>query len=517
MIAQISPYDEEQIRSLATNYKLTPATLAHRLNPHWVSSPHLLYISTEVATAIARGNSRLVISVPPRHGKSELITKYTTTWVLEHFPKLQVALASYGSELSTDFGRKVRDIINDNQHLLNVRLRKDSGSAHNWLTDEGGGMISVGVNGPITGRGANVLLIDDYIKDIKEALSKTVRDSTWEWFQTTAFTRLEPGATVIIIATRWHWDDLIGRILRRNPGGKWQEIRLPALAEANDPLGRPLGAPLFPERYNIDALEERLEVLGTFFFNALFQQRPENENAKLTNRSWIEAVDILPPIQELEFIRVWDLAATPDGGDYTCGMLQAYHKRTDTIIICDVLRRQLSPGAVESLVYRTAVDDGEFTPIVIEQEPGSSGKSLINHYTNNVLTGWTVSAFPVGNEGGKVAKAQPFLGAAEAGRIKILKGHWNAKFMDEFADFPGGDYDDQVDVAAVGYMTLRGVQKLTASWGRADGASKTRSGVARKYASTTPEPTGASRAPDSYKSGAPGVRSSGVVWGRRSK
>ena len=144
-------------------------------------------------------------------------------------------------------------------------------------------MVSVGLGGAITGRGADVLLIDDYIKEIKEALSTTTREYIWNWFTTTAFTRLEPGGTCIIIATRWHHDDLIGRILKHNPGGAWDYIHIPAEAMENDLLGRAVGEPLFPERYPIEVLRERKAVLGSFFYNALYQQIPENPEAAITD------------------------------------------------------------------------------------------------------------------------------------------------------------------------------------------------------------------------------------------
>jgi predicted phage terminase large subunit-like protein len=465
----LSPYELQQLKQLASNYKLTPATLAHKLNPYWKPAPFLLKMALEIAQAIIKGNQRLVISVPPRHGKSELITKYTTIWILEHFPWLHVILATYGADLSTDFGRKVRDIIAQNQDLLTVELRRDANRADNWVTQAGGGMISVGLGGPITGRGANIFIIDDYIKEIKEATSQAHRDYIWAWFVTTALTRLEPGATMIIIATRWHHDDLIGRILKENPGGRWKEIWYPALAVegVQDALGRQPGEPLFPERFPLSDLLERKETLGSYFFNALYQQRPENDQAKLTNKDWLEIVDQLPPFQQLRRIRVWDFAATPDGGDYTVGTEMAYHEPTDTVYILNVIRRQLSSGQVEVLVRNTAVDDSQNVDVFIEQEPGSSGKALIAHYQNNVLPEFNVYSTPTND--GKLARAQPFLGGCEAGKVKLLRGHWNAKFLSEFDEFPSdlkAKKDDQVDTAAAGYVIFKGTKVLSSSWGR---------------------------------------------------
>lgn len=454
---------ESQLRTLTGNYKLTPATLAHKLNPAWIAAPHLMYISLEIAQAIAQGNGRILISVPPRHGKSELITKYTTVWCLEHFPHWNTILATYGAELSTDFGRAVRDIIQDNEDQLSTRIRSDAKRTGNWLTEQGGGMMAVGVGGAITGRGGNVLLLDDYIKEIKEAMSKAHKDFLWDWFKSTFYTRLEPGGTIIVIATRWAPDDIHGRILRDPIIGKgWKYIEIPAIAFEGDVIGRNAGEALFPERYNIDRLMEIKETLGTYFFNALYQQRPIDDESGLTNPAWLQIVDLLPEMSNAPQARIWDLAATDGGGDYTVGTHMI--AQAPTAYITNVVRRRLSPKAVELLVRQTALADGPTCTIYIEQEPGASGKALVEHYANNVLPEFTVVAVP--SSDGKLARAQPLLAAAEAGRVKLLKGQWNEEFIAEFASFPGGDHDDQIDTAAAGYNKLIGKKAFSATWGR---------------------------------------------------
>jgi len=476
-----------QVKAMSENYKLTPATLAHRLNPNWVPAPHLMYISARISAAIAKGNARLIISVPPRHGKSELITKYTSVWCLEHFPFWNTILATYGAELSNDFGREVRDIINGNEDLLNVRIRSDARRVARWKTPEGGGMAAVGIGGAITGRGANVLLIDDYIKDIKEALSKTYKDHVWNWFKTTAYSRLEPGGSCIIIATRWAPDDLIGRILDQyvikgsqkqkelDPnselakGPQWEYIKIPAIAEAGDILGRPLGTALFPERYNLAALAEKRETLGTFFFNALYQQDPRLDENAITNPTWLEkkVIDVMPDLTRVSRARIWDLAATQDGGDYTVGLLMCHDRTTNATTILDVRRRRGSPQAIEYLVRQTAIGDGTDCTVYIEQEPGSSGKALVEHYAKTVLPEFRVEA--VSHNDGKLVRAQPFLAACESGRIYLMKADWNLPFIEEFTTFPrtgNGYYDDQVDTASVGYTKLTGKRTYSATWGR---------------------------------------------------
>lgn len=462
---------DSKARALLNNYKLTPATLAHKLDPTWMPSPWLMYVSTLVATELRKGNARIIISAPPRHGKSRLITTFTSIWIQEIFKTMHIILTSYGGDLAADFGREVRNIILANEEYLDVRIAPDKSQAKAWKNQWGGGMASVGLGGAITGRGAHVLVIDDFIKEIKEALSSTHREYIWNWFSTTAFTRIEPGGSCIIIATRWHHDDLIGRILKYNPGGAWKYIHIPAIALNDDILGRQPGEALFPERFDLKALEERKETLGTFFFNALYQQQPENPDAKITDAGWLGIVDFVPNLEKLPQARVWDFAATPDGGDYAVGGNFAYDASIDTLYILNIIRVQKSPGQIEQLVRKTAVADGTKTKIYIEQEPGSSGKMLTHHYNETVLPEFNVEAVPATD--GKLSRAQPMLAAAEAGKVKLVKALWNQIFIDEFKDFPGSDYDDQVDITSIAYNKMSGKSSYSASWGRHNNSVRT--------------------------------------------
>ncbi len=473
-------HDREQIERIANNWRLTPATMASKITGgDWIAAPWLKYASTRVAMGIARGNARIIISAPPRHGKSELISVHTPTWVLENFPNRNVILTGYGAELTEMYGRRVRDQIRDKGDLLKCRIRGDVSKVSAFLTESNGYMFSVGLGGAITGRGAHVLLIDDYIKEIKEALSPAHRDYVWNWFVTTAMTRLEPGASVIIIATRWHSDDLIGRILKNFPG-QWENICLPAEALAGDMLGREVGAPLFEQRYDLAFLKQQRELLGSVFYHALYQQGPMDEILKFTDPEWLKVVTQIDS-DDYRWARTWDLAATEEGGDWTCGTLSGYSKKTGRYIIANTIRKQKSVGDVEKLVRETAVADGLDTEILIEQEPGSSGKALVHHYDVTVLPEYKVNPVPAVKT--KLIRAQPFLAAAEAGKVylldesrapsPVLEGEdpvsslrWHEVFKKEFETFPGGDNDDQVDTAAAGYAYLSGKKVLSVSWGR---------------------------------------------------
>jgi predicted phage terminase large subunit-like protein len=372
-------------------------------------------------------------------------------------------------------------------------------------------MFSVGLGGAITGRGAHVLLIDDYIKEIKEALSQAHRDYIWNWFVTTAMTRLEPNATVIIIATRWHSDDLIGRILKNFPG-QWENICLPAEAEADDLIGRAKGEVLFPERYQIGFLQSQHELLGSAFYGALYQQRPVDETTAFTNEEWLKVIEDPKVLaDDWKWARIWDLAATEGGGDYTCGTLCAYSKSTNIFLIANVIRDQKTPGQVEKRVKEIAAADGEDVIVCIEQEPGSSGKSLVEHYRTTVLPDFTVESVP--STKSKLIRAQPFLAAAEAGKVFLLDENqslytgeltWHKIFKGEFGAFPGGQQDDQIDTAAAGYVRLSGKKVLSAVW----------TTHAQKSPQTTRKQNSQQLRRASFVASRSGRRSS-VAWGRK--
>ncbi len=498
----INNYERQQVQNVIQDWRLTPATFAHKISRgQWIPAPHLMYISSRVAKSIAKGNARIIISAPPRHGKSQLTSIYMPAWALERFPNKQIILCAYGADLSVGFGRKVRDMLRDPQNvdMLRCRIRQDSSKVAAFQTETGGQMASVGLGGPITGRGADILLIDDYIKEIKEALSPAYREYVWNWFTTTAFTRLEPGGSCIIIATRWHSDDLIGRVLTNFPG-QWEYIELPAIAGESDLLGRQEGEALFPQRYPIERLMDLKETLGSLFFEALYQQRPVDESKKISDGKWLKIIPEIPLLEErlVRRARVWDLAATEDGGDYTVGTKLAFNRQNNNTYLENVLRKQLSPNQVEQLVRNTALLDGVDTDIYIEQEPGASGKHLVEHFKNTVLKEFRVHAIPTTNA--KLIRAQPFISAAEAGKVFLLEGAWNQTFIKEFDAFPGSQNDDQVDTAGAAYLELSGKKIFSASWGRTVGKGHTSNSNAIKQAS--------------FNMAAGSQRASGAVFGR---
>jgi hypothetical protein len=194
-----------------------PHTLAvHLSKGRWKPYPYLVKISHYIAEAVAQGNKKLIVTAPPRHGKSELCSQWTPIWFLSNWPDRHVLLASYGAELATKFGRWCRNTISEHEKELSVQISPDSSSVSRWHTTAGGSMVSLGAGGSVTGRGADLIIADDLIKNIADAQSPTIQKNLREWFKSTLFTRLEPGGCFILIQTRWTSDDLIGYLLKGN-------------------------------------------------------------------------------------------------------------------------------------------------------------------------------------------------------------------------------------------------------------------------------------------------------------
>lgn len=253
---------------------LTPLMLAKKAGgPSWRFPPHLRLIEKALLEAIAERDGRLIVTLPPRHGKSELVSAAFPAWYLGTHPDNRVILASYGADFAASWGRKARDILLAHGDAFGVSLNVRSTAADEWLIQgHKGGMQTAGVGGAFTGKGADVIVIDDPIKNDQEAVSPVSRDHLWEWYRATLRTRLEPGGSVAVIMTRWHPHDLVQRLIE-DSGEKWRVIRIPAVAEAGDMLGREIGDPLWPERFDRDALAATEAALGRWW-NALYQQSP---------------------------------------------------------------------------------------------------------------------------------------------------------------------------------------------------------------------------------------------------
>lgn len=260
----------------------TPALFAKTISAgKWVLAAHLLLLDRKLIETINKPDGRLIVQMPPRHGKSELVSRYFPAWYLGTFPDRQVMLASYEAHQAAKYGRYARNLIDEHgQKVFGVRVADDSSAADRWgIAGREGGMVTAGVGGPLTGKGAHVLIVDDPVKNAEQAVSEVYRDKAWEWWQSTAFTRLEPGGATIIVQTRWHNDDLAGKVQQEQQEEGWDVVSLPAIAEEDDLLGRRPGEPLWPERYPLERLEKIRAGQSPYWWNSLFQQRPSQHES----------------------------------------------------------------------------------------------------------------------------------------------------------------------------------------------------------------------------------------------
>lgn len=262
-----------QLQALFTNTTATshPLELAQQLDPSVVMPRHLEYLSIAVARCINTHRGRLIVSMPPRHGKSQTCSIWAPVWALEKNPRNEVLLASYESDFAAKWSRQVRNVLQANQASLRTRIDQGSRSAKRWNTTVGGGMVATGARGSITGRGADLLIIDDPHKNAEDSASVVRRQQVWDFYDTTARTRMSPGGSIIIIMTRWDEDDLVGRVLQED-GERWEVITFPAIAGEYDVLGRQPGEALWPERYSIEDFKEFQNSPSTWA--SLYQQEP---------------------------------------------------------------------------------------------------------------------------------------------------------------------------------------------------------------------------------------------------
>jgi predicted phage terminase large subunit-like protein len=384
---------------------------------------------------------RLILLLPPGSAKSTYASRIFPAWWLGQHPASAVIAASHTATLSEHFGRGVRDLVAEKGAVLGLTLRQDVRAAGNFETVDGSQYFAVGVQGAVTGRRADLALVDDPIRSLNDAESFSAREHLWEWFRSELVTRMKPGGRIVLIMTRWHSDDLAGRLIER---GGWDVLRFPAFAEADDPLGRQVGGALWPAWENEDALLEKKALLGERHFSALFQQAPLREAGQLFDPRKVRIVDVVP---RGTCVRAWDLAASlGDAGnpDWTVGV-KLVRDETGQIFVDDVIRFRALAADVAARIHDAAQHDGREVTIGLPQDPGQAGKAQILYLTQ-LLAGYRVVASP--ESGNKATRAMPIASQISAGSVAMRRACWNGEFLDEIANFPNGAKDDQVDALA---------------------------------------------------------------------
>lgn len=401
--------------------------------------------------------NRLMIFLPPRHGKTELVTIRYTAWRLECAQLSNIILGCYNQRLANKFSRKVRRIAAER-----MRLAHDRRAVEEWETEAGGGLRAVGVGAGVTGHGANLIMIDDPVKSRKEAESAVFRDRVWEWFNDDLYTRLEPGAAIVLIQTRWHDDDLAGRLLKEmEEGGEaWDVASLPALAEPGDELGRAAGQALCPERYDEAALERIKKKLGAYSFAALYQQRPVPVEGALFKRNWFRFADRAP--EGLRWARGYDLAVSvKTSADYTASFRCAFDA-AGNLYIADGFRKRIEYPEQRRYVVKRMVAERDAEHGI---EKALHGQAFVQDLRQMpAVRGVALRAVRV--DADKYTRALAWANLAEEGRVYLVRGSWVNDFMDEVCRFTGrGDsHDDQVDAVSLAVQMLGRKRSKLVSW-----------------------------------------------------
>lgn len=416
--------------------------------PTWsFDVPHLRLIAEHLQAVKSGEIDRLAIFMPPRHSKSETCTVRFPVYLLEDEPTTRCLITGYNQAFARKLSRKVRNLVK-----TRMSLADDKASADEWETPQGGGLLARGVGTPPTGFGFDYIFVDDPIKKREEAESADYRDKMWDWYTDDLYTRLEPGGKIIMVLTRWHHDDLAGRAIASEPN-KWTILKLPALAEQGDPLGRMPGEALWPARYDVEALGRIKEVQtkkdGAYSWEALYQQNPTPRQGSFFKVLQLQIVKSLPA--KLRAVRGWDLAATPDDGDWTAGVRIAGPCENGIYYVTNVKRAQLESDDRDKLMKQTAHTDGYNTKIRLAQDPGQAGKDQAKRLVK-MLAGFSVRSETV--SGSKETRADGFASQVNAGNVRLLEGEWNADYIEELRTFPKGKNDDQVDGSADAFNEL---------------------------------------------------------------
>ena len=394
---------------------------------HWRQTQ---YIIKHIQKMLDGEINKLMIFMPPRHTKSETVTVRLPAYVIEHDQSTRCIIGAYAQTLANKFSRKTRRIVQSR-----IRLSKERTAVDDWETDAGGGLRAVGVGAGVTGMGANWLFIDDPVKNREEANSETYREKVWDWYTDDLYTRMEPGCKTVLIMTRWHQDDLAGRILASEDAPNWTVINLPALAEANDPLGRTEGEALCPERYDGKALADIRRVMGASF-QALYQQRPAAEEGEIFRREWWQYYREAPKLKWI--MQSWDTAFKKGAeNDYSVGTTWGC---TDTgFYLLDRWKEKVDYPTLKKMVKIVAA---KWCPRTILIEDKASGQSLIQDLKTN--TTLPIIAVPVDSD--KVTRAHAVTPTIEAGNVYLPESTpWLQDYIDEHAVFPNGSHDDEVD------------------------------------------------------------------------
>lgn len=429
---------------------------AEKVWPTFISGAHHKRMA-EAFERVASGKcKRLIINMPPRHTKSEFASYLLPAWFLGKFPHKKVIQSSNTGELAVGFGRKVRNLVDSEVYgelFPNLALQADSKAAGRWNTSKGGDYFAIGVGGTVTGKGADLLIIDDPHSEQEAAMAASnpdIYDKVFEWYTSGPRQRLQPGGSIIIVMTRWAQRDLTGQVLKsaaQRTGEDWEVIEFPAIL--------PSGNPLWPQFWSIEELEALREELPNAKWQAQYQQNPVGNESAIVKRDWWkwwEKDD--PPVCEF-ILQSWDTAfEKTQRADYSAGTTWGIFSCEEdnfapNIILLNTYKKRVEFPELKRDVLR---EYNEYEPDALIVEKKASGAPLI--YDLRAM-GVPVQEFTPGKGQDKIARLNSVSDIIASGKVWIPRTRWAEELVDEVAAFPSGEHDDLVDATTLALMRFR--------------------------------------------------------------
>jgi len=455
LYASLEEHEVIQKRENAANNFMD---FVHKVWPNFINGAHHGRMA-KAFERVARGEcKRLIINMPPRHTKSEFASYLLPAWFLGNFPHKKVIQTSHTAELAVGFGRKVRNLVDSevfHEIFPDVSLRADSQAAGRWNTSAGGDYFAIGVGGAVTGKGADILIIDDPHSEQEAALAEInpeIYDKTYEWYTSGPRQRLQPGGSIIIVMTRWSKKDLTGQVVKaasQRGGDDWEVIEFPAIL--------PSGNSLWPQFWSLKELQALKEELPNQKWMAQYMQNPTSEQSAIVKREWWQIWEEESP-PECEFVlQSWDTAFEKNNrADYSaCTTWGVFYQPDDTgisqanIILLNAFRDRLE---FPSLKKKAIEEFREWEPDSIIIEKKATGAPLI--YEMRAM-GIPVQEFTPGKGNDKISRLNAVADLFASKRVWIPNTQWAEEVVDEVASFPGGEHDDYVDSVSLAMMRFR--------------------------------------------------------------
>jgi len=434
--------------------------------PGWVHHDIAARLEQFSRDVVAQKSPRLILMLPPRSGKSTLASHYFPAWHLGHHPKHEVIITSHTATLAMKFSRKIRELLRTPSYqkvFEGTQLDPNTQSLENWQTTKKGGLLAAGVGGGILGSGCHVLVVDDPVKNAEEGTSESTKESIWEWFATTALTRLAPGGGVLVIMQRWAPDDLAGMLYQKGVDGEgdvYEVVRYPAIAE-KDERYRKEGDALHPERYDLKQLEALRLALDPWMWSALYQQAPTMEEGDFFKREDISLYEEYELPRELSYYSTWDFALSKkERADYTVGLAAGVDVHGD-IWVVDLRRDRWDAFEIVEQI----LDMWQSLPFeLMGAEEGqiklALGPYLAQQVDEQNLHDFQLEPLKPGRKD-KVTRARSIQGLMRKRKVHFPReAAWRKQLVQELTEFPNGTHDDQVDVLAYLGIMLQDLQYI---------------------------------------------------------